>query len=101
MSWGPNEAVVREGTFLYDHQVECQVRIVHSPVRYGSGDYEDPPDIANDIPQDTFYVWYGSTTESGVFNAGGGGYPSLDAAMAAVAAAPGIGSSLRWKQDDA
>ena len=35
----PSETVVKEGTYLYDEIVECDRRIVHSPVRYGTGDY--------------------------------------------------------------
>jgi hypothetical protein len=93
----PGESVVREGIFTSSGQIECRVRIIHSPVHYGTGDLEDPPDVANDIAQDTFYIWYGSTTERDCFNAGGGGYPSLGEAMAAAESAPGIGHTVRWK----
>ena len=93
----PNETVVKEGTFLYDGKIQCDVRIIHSPVRYGSGDYEDPPDIQNDVDQDTYYIQYGSTTERGVFNAGGGAYGSLADAIAGVEGAPGIGGTVRWR----
>ncbi|WP_119965670.1 hypothetical protein [Simplicispira lacusdiani] len=92
----PGERVVREGTFLYDLQIECDVRIVYSPIHYGTGDWEDPPEIQNDLEQDTYYVQYGSTTERGRFNAGGGGHRSLPEAMAAAEAAPGIGPTVRW-----
>jgi len=100
-SLAQNETIVKEGTFVYDGRIQCDVRIVHSPIRYGSGDYEDPPEIENDLEQDTFYIHYGSTTERGVFNAGGGGYPSLAEAMAAAEAAPGIGSTIRWSEGGA
>ena len=92
-----DQTVVKEGTFLYDGTIECDVRIVHSPVRYGSGDHEDPPDIQNDSEQDTYYVQYGSTTDRGVLNAGGGGYSSLADAIAGVEAAPGVGGTVRWR----
>jgi len=92
----PSESVVKEGTFLYDHRVECDVRIVMSPVHYGTGDYEDPPDIANDRAEATFYIQYGSTIQRGVFSAGGGGFASLEEAIAEVASAPGIGSTVKW-----
>lgn len=46
--------VVKKGTFLYDGTVECDLRIVYSKIRYGSGDYEDPPELENDLMQDTF-----------------------------------------------
>ena len=96
-SLAPKQTVVKEGTFRYDAVIECDIRIILSPVRYGSGDYEDPPEIENDVEQDTFYVQYGSTTERGVFNAGGGGYPSLAEAMAQAESPLGIGSTIRWK----
>lgn len=55
-SLAPNETVVKLGVFLYDGRIECDVRIVHSPIRYGSGDYEDPPEIENDLEQDIYYI---------------------------------------------
>lgn len=91
--WGE---VARTGTFLYDGAVTCDLRIVRSPIRYGSGDCEDPPGIANDQALETFYVQYGSTTARGHFNAGGGGYDCLGDAMEATEAAPGIGPSVQW-----
>jgi hypothetical protein len=93
----PGESVAMEGTCLYDAQVQCRIRIVRSPVRYGSADYEDPEDIASDLTQETFYIQYGSTTEFNHFNAGGGGYPTLGEAMAAARSAPGIGPTVQWK----
>jgi len=91
------ETLVKEGTYLYDGAVECDVCIVHSPIRYGSGDHEDSPEIAGDMECDTYYVRYGSTTDRGVFNAGGGWYSSIAEAIASVEAAPGIGATARWK----
>jgi hypothetical protein len=98
MSLFPGESVVQAGTFLYDDQVVCDLRIVLSPVRYGSGDYEDPPEMADDVNQDTFYIQYGSTTARGVFNASGGGFPTLSAAVAHVESVPGFGSTVRWTE---
>ncbi len=93
----PNETVVMEGTFLYDGKVECDLRIVCSAIRYGSGDYEAPPEIANDVEKTTFYIEFGSTTQRGVFNARGGACDSLDEAMSDAKNTPGIGSSIRWR----
>lgn len=90
------EKVVATGIFLYAGTIECDLRIVLSPIRYGSGDYEDEPDIAHDSVGDTYYVQYGSTTQRGIFNAGGGAYPSLEEARAAAESAPGIGPTVRW-----
>jgi len=92
----PGETVVQTGTFLYDGAVECDIRIVHSPIRYGSGDYEDPPDIQDDVECDVFYVHFGSPTQRGIFNAGSSSFSSLPEAVAAVDAMPGVGSTIRW-----
>jgi hypothetical protein len=91
------DVVEMEGTFLYDGTVVCDLRIVRRPVRFGSGDYEDPPEIRDDLVQDTYYVEYGSTTERSVFNAGGGAHDSLRAAITSAEAAPGIGKTIVWK----
>ena len=94
----PNEVVVKEGTYLYDGSIKCDIRIVRSPVRYGSGDNEDFPEIENDVKIDTYYVQFGSTTERNRFNAASGAYSSLAEAVAGAEAVPGIGSSVRWKE---
>ena len=86
------ESVVQVGIFLYDGEVTCNLRIVLSPVRFGTGDHEDPPEVSDDADQDTFYIQYGSATSRGVFNAGGGGFPTLSAAVAHVEAMPGFGN---------
>lgn len=97
----PNEIIVLEGVYLYADQVECDVRIVKSPIRHGTGDCADPPDIQNDTEHETFYVQYGSTTERGVFNAGGGMFSSLEQAILAVESALGIGGTVRWDSESA
>jgi hypothetical protein len=48
------EAIARLGVFLYDGSVRCPVRIVMTDFRPGSGDAEDPPEIADD----QVGVWY-------------------------------------------
>jgi len=95
MHLNPNEKIVAAGIFVYGG-TECELRIVFSPVRYGSGDYADDPEIGDDSVTDTYYVQYGSTTQKGTFNAGGGGYPSLAEARVAAESAPGIGPTVRW-----
>jgi hypothetical protein len=96
MELSPGESVVQAGTFLYDGQVLCDLRIVLSPVRHGTGDYKDPPGVSDDVDRDTFYIQYGSTTSRGVFKAGGGGFPTLSAAVVHVESMPGFGNSVRW-----
>ncbi|TZF87775.1 hypothetical protein [Cognatilysobacter lacus] len=92
----PGEKIVALGVYRYAGEVECELRIVFSPVRYGTGDYEDDPAVAEDRVEDAFYVQYGSTTERGVFNSGTGPYPTIEQARAAADAARGIGATVRW-----
>ena len=94
----PGERIVKTGTFLYATGVECDIRIVHSGVRYGSGDYEDSPEVANDIKVDSYYIHYGSTTERGVFNSGSNAFPTLQAAMLAAAAQLGAQRTVHWHE---
>lgn len=89
-------AVVKLGTFLYAGTVECDVRIVLSPIHYGTGDYEDAAAIREDREESTFYVEFGSTSERGVFNSASVGYASLAAAEAGANAALGSGASVIW-----
>lgn len=88
--------IVKTGTFLYDDTVECDICIEYSPVRFGSGDYEDAAEIGEDVEVDTYYLWFGSTTQRGHYNAGGGGFPSIAQAMANAESRPGFGVSVRW-----
>lgn len=88
--------IVKTGTFLYDGSAVCDVCIVQSPVRFGTGDNEDSPDVRDDAGIDTYYVFFGSPTERGRYNAGGGGYSSLAEAIANVEQRPGFGQSVKW-----
>lgn len=91
----PGQVIVKEGVYLYDGEVECDIRIVRSSVRFGTGDWEDEPHVANDIERAAFYVQYGSTSGRGVFTSGSDGYESLQDAMAHVATTA-IGATVCW-----
>ena len=88
------EKVVKTGTFLYDDIVLCDVRIVYSTIRYGSDDWEDPPELAEDQHGDFFGVQWGSTTARGIFNAGSGGGTCISEAIAAAESMPGVGKTI-------
>lgn len=90
------QRVVAEGTFLYDGLAECDIRIIFGPICYGCGDFDEESHMYEDVVRDTYYVEFGSTTERGVFNAGGGAFSTLEEAMSDILARPGIGSSVRW-----
>lgn len=90
--------MIKKGTFLYDGMVECDLLISHSAVRYGSGDDEDPPGVRDDVSADTYYIWYGSTTERGAYSAGGGGFGSLQEAVSAAERSAGVGCTVKWNR---
>jgi hypothetical protein len=96
MALHEGEVVVKSGTFLYDKTVICDLRIVRSQVRPGSGDWEDLPELADDKEGEFFYVQFGSTTERGRFNVSGGGGATMEEAIAAAESAPGIGKTVQW-----
>lgn len=96
MTLHAGEEVVKNGTFLYDGTVTCDVRIVRSRMRPGSGDWQDPPELADDQYGEFFQVQYGSTTARGHFHAMGGGGASLQEAIAVAESAPGIGNTVQW-----
>jgi hypothetical protein len=76
--------IVATGTALYDGKVPYPVVIHRSPVRYGSGDYEDPPEWRDDIEGEWYYVSYRSPAEPERFGAGGGCFASIAEAKAHV-----------------
>lgn len=96
MTLHAGEEVVKNGTFLFDGTVTCDVRIVRSQMRLGSGDWQDPPELADDQYGEFFYIQYGSTTARGQFNAAGGGGATLQEAIATAESAPGFGNTIRW-----
>jgi hypothetical protein len=73
------DKVVKTGTYLYAGQITCDVRIVYSPIRYGSGDPVEPPE--EDEPRDSYYLEYGGTEQRGAFVGGGGCFDTLEEAM--------------------
>ena len=90
------EHVVREGTFLYAAEVQCRIRIVQSPVLYGTGDVEDEPDASEDQETECFYIEYGSTTDPNMFVARSQPYLSLQAALHGAIQQLGSHAYVRW-----
>lgn len=86
--------VVRRGTWLYDGVVAREVRILVSPQRYGTHDYEDVPEIADDRDQQTFVVEYQPLDLSEVRFGGGGQFDSLAEAMQSAEIV--LDGRIRW-----
>jgi hypothetical protein len=76
--------LVQEGTALYAGEVPYRVAIYRSPVRYGSGDYEDPPELRDDIKGEWYYISYAPPVEPQRFSAGGGCFGTPQEAKAHV-----------------
>ncbi len=48
-------SILAEAEWLHDGTVPIRIRVHASPMYYGTGDYEDPSDIAEDRPGQ-FYI---------------------------------------------
>lgn len=83
----------KTGSWLYEGSTSCEVRIVRHHTLYGTGDYEDPPDIAEDRNVECFYVFY--STPAGVPKWVGGG-AALSLSDAVALAEEKLGPSLVW-----
>ena len=76
------EKVVKTGTWKYAGQVTCLVRVVYSPVRYGTGDeWADGPEDAHDRERESYYLQYTGLEHPDVFAFGGQCFDTLDQAM--------------------
>jgi hypothetical protein len=85
--------VVREGRWRYAGTIESAVRIRESDTRFGSGDYEDPPDVREDRAERCYYVdWIGAGTN--LSSAVSGPFDTL--AAAETSAAEQSGGTLSW-----
>jgi hypothetical protein len=83
----------RAGVWLYAGEVPCEVRIVRHHTLYGTGDYEDPPEVACDREIDCFYVLYHTPVGEPAW-VGGGVALSLEEAVSLAERM--LGSSLQW-----
>lgn len=86
--------VVKEGTWIYDDCIVCNMRIIKWHTLYGSGDYEDPPEIQDDREIECYYVEYESMTENGKYG-GGRGFLTLSEAM--EDAEKSVFQKINWK----
>jgi hypothetical protein len=56
-----NSKVVMKGSWTYGGTVKY-LQLIKSDVLYGSGDYEDPPEIRNDKEIECYYIEFLSTS---------------------------------------
>ena len=91
--------VVKEGTWLYDGTVPTGVRIVSCSIRYGSGDWEDPPETQEDQTVPGFDVqWASPTTPRDFWKYPSAVFPTLQDAIAHAEQAAWASSTLKWNQ---
>ncbi|NRF72491.1 hypothetical protein HLB44_36655 [Aquincola sp. S2] len=88
---------VLSGTWLYAGDTPCAVKIVSHHVLYGTGDHEDPPEIADDQEVECFYIYF-STPAGQPQWVGGGASTSLTEARTIVEQK--LGSTLTWHEKD-
>jgi len=79
-----DEKAEKRGMCYYQNEKKFEVKIIKWHIFYGTGDYEDTPDIREDRIIDCFYVFYEDIVNEGIFNVGGGCYLSLEEAVNAV-----------------
>ena len=72
--------IIKTGKATYDNSVNYLVRIIKTDFKPGSGDHEDPPEIANDIHGTSFEIQYSPPNES-VFKSGGGHFNTVEDAV--------------------
>ncbi len=78
------DPIVKRGYWLHDGVTRSGIRIVRSQTLYGTGDPDDPPEIANDRAVECYYVIYDSPSPFAPRGAAGGAYLTLEDAVVAV-----------------
>lgn len=76
--------IIKRGICLYDNTVEYEVRIIKWHTLYGSGDYQDSPEIREDQQIECYYAFYEDLCHRGEFHVRSRGYLSLDEAIFSV-----------------
>jgi hypothetical protein len=76
-----NAEVIMKGSWIYAERLICNVKIIKWHVLYGSGDYEDPPEMRDDYEVECFYVIFESMVEQGNYNSVRGGFLTISDAI--------------------
>ncbi|HEX8057027.1 MAG TPA: hypothetical protein VF481_10215 [Novosphingobium sp.] len=84
--------LILSGSYLYDNTLRLSVRIERRPIRYGSGDWGDYPEIRDDAEIPTYVAWF-ETADGTPKWVGGGQFSTLEEAKEQVA---NDCASLRW-----
>ena len=93
MSIFDNQAIVLEGTWLYAGLTPVRLKVTQSPITWGTGDYEDPPEIADHQDVPCYFLHYEMAGAPGNFcNV----VPNLHSLEAAVAYAEERFFGVQW-----
>jgi len=89
--------ILARGEWKYDGVTPCLI-VIQAESRWpGSGDYEDPPEFADDHDIPCVSVWYENPGSIGTFNAGGGYFLSVKEAIEAVT--KNLQGPIIWQRD--
>ena len=83
----------KKGIGIYGGTTNYDIYICAGDTFYGTGDYEDDPQIANDKKGLCFTVYFSDILDSDRINASAGQYESYDKAMEAAENTAGF---IRW-----
>lgn len=78
--------ILAEAEWLYEGHVPVRLRLHASPMYYGTGDYEDPADIAEDRPGDFYTLSSDKAGSPGEVGTVISNLASIDEVLATVAA---------------
>jgi hypothetical protein len=94
MQIGDDEELVARGSWFYGGSVRLEIQIVRRATRLGSGDYEDPPEVAEDVSAETYELRYEVAGSPGRH---GGQFATLSEAR--TAAETSRRRSVSWADD--
>ncbi len=80
MTFKLKQDLVLRGSWLYSGTVPCEIKIVCQNVAYGTGDYEDDPEMAEDKEGLFFYILFQAAGSPGEFKSMVGPFDTLESA---------------------
>lgn len=84
---------VKQGLWFYGGVSTCHVRIVHHDLLLGTGDADDPPELARDRPADCYYFLFDLPHAAARWHNGGA---ALSLREAVFMAQRRLGPILSW-----
>ena len=85
--------IIAEAEWLHDGGVPIRIRVHASPMYYGTGDYEDPSDIAEDSPGNFYILSHEAAGTPGVFSVA---RPNLESVEEVIATVERLFPGARW-----